>query len=96
MNVQSTRDEVKLGEAGSSYRVLIPLDAAPLEAGSVGELVLGEAALVAECGDAVADFYLAGVDPVGDGGTAAGHSTNALTRQIMWQYPSGRLLDRYR
>lgn len=40
MDVESTGDQVQLGEAGRGDRALVPLDRAPLESGLFGKVVL--------------------------------------------------------
>jgi hypothetical protein len=40
VNVQSSGDEVQLGEAGRADSVLVPLDRPPLNAGRFGKAVL--------------------------------------------------------
>ena len=92
MDVESAGDQVQLREPRRADGVLVPLDGSPVEAGRFGEVVLGVALFSSECGDPVPKLSAAGEDPVGQGCTAAGHSTNRRALPIMSQYQSCRLL----
>ena len=92
MHIQGGSDEKHVGVPRVSHAAFVPLDTAAVDARAFGEAVLGEAPLASECGDPVAERYAPGVDPVGQRGSAAGHSTNRVGLSIMSQYPNGRLL----
>lgn len=72
-DVESGGDEEQVPVLGFAGRGLVPLDAPPLKAGAVGELVLREAGCSAGCGDAVAELDASVEDPFGSGVAAGGH-----------------------